>query len=106
MSKFKKGDKVKVIKLKEVSFIVEIGDIGIVENIDEENKYPIRVKINNEEDYGFKEDELEVVNGTCKLMKRLEEVDEIDKLSYESIEQIKRIICGTHNGICSEKYYT
>lgn len=41
---------------------------------------------------------------TCKLMKRLEEIEGVKELPYESIEQIKRIICGTHNGVCSEKY--
>lgn len=39
---------------------------------------------------------------TCKLMKRLLEIKGVADLPYESIEQIKRIICGTHNGVCSE----
>ena len=41
---------------------------------------------------------------TCKLMERLMEIKGVGDLPYESIEQIKRIICGTHNGVCSEKY--
>jgi len=41
---------------------------------------------------------------TCKLMERLMEIEGVRELPYESIEQIKRIICGTHNGVCSEKY--
>jgi hypothetical protein len=41
---------------------------------------------------------------TCKLMKELMEIEGIKNLSHSSIEKIKRIICGTHNGICSEKY--
>jgi len=41
---------------------------------------------------------------TCKLMKRLMEVEGIEKLSNKSIEELRRIICGTHNGVCSEKF--
>ena len=41
---------------------------------------------------------------TCKLMERLMEIEGVRELPYESIEQIKRIICGTHNGVCDEKY--
>jgi hypothetical protein len=41
---------------------------------------------------------------TCKLMKRLMEIEGVSDLPYESIEKIKRIICGTHNGICSERF--
>jgi len=41
---------------------------------------------------------------TCKLMERLMEIEGVRELPYESIEQIKRIICGTHNGVCSERY--
>jgi hypothetical protein len=37
-------------------------------------------------------------------MKRLMEIEGVEDLPYESIELIKRIICGTHNGVCSEKY--
>jgi predicted chitinase len=41
---------------------------------------------------------------TCKLMERLMDIEGVNKLSDESIEQIKRIICGTHNGVCSERF--
>lgn len=41
---------------------------------------------------------------TCKLMKELENIEGVSELPYESIELIKRIICGTHGGVCSEKY--
>lgn len=40
----------------------------------------------------------------CKLMDRLMRIEGVDKLSYESIEKIKQIICGTHNGVCSDRY--
>ena len=31
-------------------------------------------------------------------------IDDIEKLSNESIEKIRMIICGEHNGVCSERY--
>lgn len=40
----------------------------------------------------------------CKLMKRLIKIEGIENLPDNSIEEIKRIICGTHNGVCIEKY--
>lgn len=33
------------------------------------------------------------------------EIEGVEELTDESIEQIKRIICGTHNGVCSERYF-
>jgi hypothetical protein len=42
--------------------------------------------------------------GTCELMKRLMDIDGIENLPYEAIERIKSIICGTHNGVCSERF--
>lgn len=44
------------------------------------------------------------MGGTCKLMKELMKIEGVSELSYESIEQIKMIICGTHNGVCSERF--
>lgn len=64
MSKFKIGDKVRVLcnttndKFDEV----EIGDIGMVVEICKDDKYPIGLKINNYNPYMFKEEELELVN--------------------------------------------
>lgn len=43
--------------------------------------------------------------GTCKLMKELMDIDGVKNLPYESIEKIRSIICGTHNGVCSERFF-
>lgn len=40
----------------------------------------------------------------CNLMDRLIKIEGVKNLPYESIEQIKRIICGTHNGVCCERF--
>lgn len=61
---FQKGDKVKIIHLTEYSYYVKVGDVGIVDYVDYGSSFPIRLNINNEEDYGFKKDELELVNKT------------------------------------------
>jgi hypothetical protein len=45
------------------------------------------------------------MNGTCKLMKELMDIEGVADLPYESIEQIRSIICGTHNGVCSERFF-
>ncbi|MDF2615435.1 MAG: hypothetical protein K0Q47_90 [Sedimentibacter sp.] len=42
--------------------------------------------------------------GTCKLMKRLLEVPGVEGLPDDSIEELRRIICGEHNGSCDERY--
>lgn len=44
------------------------------------------------------------MGGTCRLMKELIEIEGVKNLPYESIERIKSIICGTHNGVCSERF--
>lgn len=41
---------------------------------------------------------------SCKLMDELMRIEGIATLPYESVEKIKRIICGTHNGVCSERF--
>lgn len=62
MSKFKIGDKVRAIKQIYDCYVANIGDVGVVTNVQNDSYYfPIELKINNEEDYGFKEDELELV---------------------------------------------
>lgn len=69
MNKFKVGDKVEVIKLIEDSAIVKVGDVGTVVEIGKDgSEYPIRLKINKQTDYGFTEEELELVtNDDFKL---------------------------------------
>jgi hypothetical protein len=63
IKKFKQGDKVQIRTLiGEESPCVEIGDIGIVQYIDVKNQFPIRLKINGKDDYGFKEEELNYMN--------------------------------------------
>lgn len=58
--KFKQGDKVQIRTLiEEESSCVEIGDVGIIQYIDIKNEFPIRLKINGKDDYGFKEEELD-----------------------------------------------
>jgi hypothetical protein len=37
-------------------------------------------------------------------MKELGEIEGVSKLPYDSIEKIRRIICGTHGGVCSDRY--
>lgn len=62
--KFKKGDKVKIIKLTVDSPIVKVGDVGVVSNIITNNSelFPIRLNINGETDYGVKEEEIELLH--------------------------------------------
>lgn len=42
--------------------------------------------------------------GTCRLMKELMDIEGVSELPYKSIEQIRSIICGTHNGVCNERF--
>lgn len=62
---FKVGDKVRFVKLigDATHESIKIGDVGTVVFIarDEFDEYPIELKINEFYDYGFKEEELELV---------------------------------------------
>lgn len=64
MSNFKIGDNVIVVAElgDELGENIKIGDIGVVINILEGMKYPVRLNINNQKDYGFEEGELEPLN--------------------------------------------
>lgn len=72
MSKFKVGDKVRVI-IEGKSF-TEYGDIGVVCGYDKDLAYPVRVDINSEKDFGFKEHELELYKAESKIEKTFREV--------------------------------
>lgn len=62
MTKFKVGDKVRVIKNTANEFEgVKIGDIGKVIDICDSGDYRIFLRINKHDEYGFKEKELELV---------------------------------------------
>lgn len=68
MSRFKVGDKVKVIADLGDGFEgVRIGDEGIVLQIHEGFQYPIELDIADKYGYGFKEEELELIDETIKL---------------------------------------
>jgi hypothetical protein len=41
---------------------------------------------------------------SCKLMTKLMDIDGVAELPYDSIEAIRRIICGTHNGVCLKEF--
>lgn len=62
MKKFNIGDLVQVVSLTSESEYVHLGDIGIVEDICPQDLYPIKVDINDEVEYGFKECEIEHIN--------------------------------------------
>lgn len=76
--KFKIGDKVRIIKNTGDEFDkIEIGDIGEVVDICERDTYPIYIKTNNHSDYGFKEDELELVGREKEMKSFIEVIDDI-----------------------------
>lgn len=61
--KFKVGDKVRVVKnATEDEFDdVRIGDVGIVVDVFQSGKYQVFLKIGEYDEYGFKEEELELI---------------------------------------------
>lgn len=60
--KYKIGDELEIIELVEDAHSIKIGDRGYVIRIDEEDDYPIRLNINDLEDYGVKYEEVDYVN--------------------------------------------
>jgi hypothetical protein len=74
MGKFKVGDKVRVIKNIADEFDgVKIGDIGKVVDVCDRDDYQIYLRINKHDGYGFKENELELVEEN-KMEKTFREV--------------------------------
>lgn len=102
MSKFKVGDKVRVVRNNGDDFDgIKIGDTGEVVEICK-GKYPIYLKINNHDQYAFKEEELELYDeyfvGGNKMELTFKEVianikeNEVWKSEFKSIQKRNGII--------------
>lgn len=103
MSKFKVGDKVRVVRNNGDDFDgIKIGDTGEVVEICK-GKYPIYLKINNHAQYAFKEEELELYDeyfvGEDKMEKTFKEVIANIKENEVWESDIKIIKCTNDGNI-------
>lgn len=67
--KYKIGDRLEIVRLIEDSQEVKVGDVGVVVEIDEDDKYPVRLDINDIKDYGFKYEEVDYANKPLSIKK-------------------------------------
>ena len=109
MSKFKIGDKVRVVKNTGIEFDnAKIGDIGVVREIHNSTTYPIYVKMDEKEEIydSFNEDELELYLEEVVMKKTFRELiaDGINKGEiWENKEnRVKRIYINDDNNLTFE----